>query len=146
MIRFISRRLWQPFDRVLGTIEHFRLENGACPLLEENDVKEFSRLNATLERQMTDSLNSYRLQKEFTENASHELQTPLAVFQSKLDLLLQLPELTERQAAIILYRPSENVKGNGLGLAIVKAVCDYHGWHIAYDYSEGMHTFAVRFL
>lgn len=50
---------------------------------------------------MTDSLHSYRLQKEFTENASHELQTPLAVFQSKLDLLLQQPELTERQAAII---------------------------------------------
>lgn len=269
MIRFISRRLWQPFDRVLETIEHFRLENGVCPQLEENDVKEFSRLNATLERLMTDSLNSYRLQKEFTENASHELQTPLAVFQSKLDLLLQLPELTERQAAIIqelyqmnsrlsrlsrnllllakmennqfcrtasidvvavmneqlpylermaeglilrkemplnifsiqanrsllesmlnnlvvnavrhnkpggeilvalsetslqvsntsdeaaldenlifnrFYRPSEKVKGNGLGLAIVKAVCDYHGWHIAYDYSEGIHTFAVRFL
>ncbi|WP_349945503.1 sensor histidine kinase, partial [Bacteroides cellulosilyticus] len=38
---------------------------------------------------------------EFTENASHELQTPLAVFQSKLDLLLQQPELTERQAAVI---------------------------------------------
>ena len=100
-MRFISGRLWQPFDKTLEAIEHFKLENGVCPQLAESDTKEFVRLNIALQRLMTDSLHSYRLQKEFTENASHELQTPLAVFQSKLDLLLQQPELTERQAAII---------------------------------------------
>jgi len=101
MMRFISGRLWQPFDKTLEVIEHFKLENGVCPQLAESDTKEFARLNTALQRLMTNSLNSYRLQKEFTENASHELQTPLAVFQSKLDLLLQQPELTERQADII---------------------------------------------
>lgn len=100
-MRFISSRLWQPFDKTLEAIEHFKLENGVCPQLAESRTKEFARLNNTLQRLMTDSLHSYRLQKEFTENASHELQTPLAVFQSKLDLLLQQPEFTERQAAII---------------------------------------------
>lgn len=100
-MRFISGRLWQPFDKTLEAIEHFKLENGVCPQLAESDTKEFVRLNIALQRLMTDSLHSYRLQKKFTENASHELQTPLAVFQSKLDLLLQQPELTERQAAII---------------------------------------------
>ncbi|WP_418210586.1 sensor histidine kinase [Bacteroides zhangwenhongii] len=106
MMRFISGRLWQPFDKTLEAIERFKLENGMCPQLAESEIKEFARLNTTLERVMTDSLHSYRLQKEFTENASHELQTPLAVFQSKLDLLLQQPEITERQAFIIqdLYR------------------------------------------
>ena len=92
-MRFISGRLWQPFDKTLEAIEHFKLENGVCPQLAESDTKEFVRLNIALQRLMTDSLHSYRLQKEFTENASHELQTPLAVFQQ--------PELTERQAAII---------------------------------------------
>lgn len=101
MIRFISSRLWLPFDKTLEAIERFKLENGACPPLAESDTKEFARLNVALQKLMTDSLHSYRLQKEFTENASHELQTPLAVFQSKLDLLLQQPEITERQAAII---------------------------------------------
>lgn len=100
-MRFISSRLWQPFDKTLEAIEHFKLENGVCPQLAESRTKEFARLNNALQRLMTDNLHSYRLQKEFTENASHELQTPLAVFQSKLDLLLQQPELTERQAAII---------------------------------------------
>lgn len=101
MMRFISKRLWQPFDKALEAIECFKLENGVCPQLAESDIKEFTRLNVALERLMTDSLHSYQLQKEFTENASHELQTPLAVFQSKLDLLLQQPEITERQASII---------------------------------------------
>ena len=50
---------------------------------------------------MTNSLKSYKVQKEFTENASHELQTPLAAFQSKLDVLLQFPDLTEQQAEMM---------------------------------------------
>lgn len=97
-LRFISRRLWRPFDETLRQIEAFRLEKGVLPVLPESDVAEFARLNRTLTTLMDNSLKSYRMQKEFTENASHELQTPLAVFQSRLDLLLQLPELTKRQA------------------------------------------------
>lgn len=100
-MRFISRRLWLPFDRTLSMIESFRLESGECPRLEDSDIKEFYRLNTALTKMMGSSLHSYKLQKEFTENASHELQTPLAVFQSKLDLLMQQPGLTERQAVVI---------------------------------------------
>ena len=86
---------------MLLQIEKFRLEDGAIPHLPESDVYEFARLGNTLTTLMQNSLASYRTQKEFTENASHELQTPLAVFQSKLDLLLQQPSLTERQAELI---------------------------------------------
>lgn len=100
-VHFISRRLWKPFDETLSRIGSFRLEDGTLPALPESDVKEFERLNRTLTDLMRNSLTSYRTQKEFTENASHELQTPLAVFQSKLDLLLQQPALTESQAEII---------------------------------------------
>lgn len=111
MSRFISRRLWKPFDRTLSVMETFRLENGTIPVLPDSGITEFARLNAVLGKLMTDSLDSYRIQKEFTENASHELQTPLAVFQSKLDLLLQQPDLTREQAAIIqdLYRMSRRL-------------------------------------
>lgn len=105
-MRFIAHRLWRPFDRTLRAIEAFNLEAGTCPGLDDSDVREFHRLNTALTKMMGDSLQSYKLQKEFTENASHELQTPLAVFRSRLDLLLQQPDITERQAAIIqdLYR------------------------------------------
>lgn len=98
---FISHRLWQPFYKTLDAIESFRVEDKTYPKLEDTDIIELSRLNASLEKMMRNSQKSYQLQKEFTENASHELQTPLAVFQSKLDILLQQPDITEKQAAII---------------------------------------------
>lgn len=111
MMRFISGRLWRPFDKTLAAIESFNLESGACPVLPDSDIKEFSRLNTTLNRLMTSNMNSYRTQKEFTENASHELQTPLAVFRSKLDILLQQPDLTESQAMIVqdLYQMTDRL-------------------------------------
>ena len=40
---------------------------------------------------------AFKTQKEFTENASHELQTPLAILKNKLDILLQSEDLTEKQ-------------------------------------------------
>jgi signal transduction histidine kinase len=56
-------------------------------------------------------LSACSRQKEFIENASHEMQTPLAVLQSQLDLLLQDPDLTESQVAVIqsLYSVSSRL-------------------------------------
>lgn len=106
-----SGRLWKPFDKTLEAIESFNLENGVCPTLPDSDTKEFSRLNTALNRLMTGNMKSYRTQKEFTENASHELQTPLAVSRSKLDILLQQPDLTENQAVIVqdLYQMTDRL-------------------------------------
>lgn len=96
-----QKRLWKSFDTTLRAIEDFHLEDNRIPPLPTTTTTEFLRLNAAVQTLMQNSLRSYRLQKEFTENASHEMQTPLAVFQSKLDLLLQQPDLTESQAQII---------------------------------------------
>lgn len=97
----LSRRLWRPFDKTLQTIARFRIDSTAHEPLPETDVQEFTQLNAALNRLMDSSTAQYRLQKEFTENASHELQTPVAVLQSRLDMLLQSPDLTERQAEMV---------------------------------------------
>lgn len=101
MMQLISRRLWRPFNKTLEVIEDFRLEKGNIPTLEDGNIKEFALLNRSLTELMENSLNSYRIQKEFTENASHELQTPLAIFQGKLELLMQQPDISEQQAEII---------------------------------------------
>ncbi len=101
MMRFISKRLWVPFDDTLRRIERFSLEGEDIPEFMPNDVEEFTRLNIALTRLMEKNLESYKSQKEFTENASHELQTPLAVFQSKLDILLQQSDISEKQANIV---------------------------------------------
>lgn len=100
-VSLVSRRLWRPFYNTLEAVDGFRLEDGVLPALPESRIKEFAYLNSVLRHFMKGCIKSFRVQKEFTENASHELQTPLAVLKSKLDILSQLPEITERQATII---------------------------------------------
>lgn len=99
--RILSRRLWKPFYNSLNEIENFKLEKGNIPDFEQTTTTEFVRLNNNLNKLMQDNITSYNQQKEFTENASHELQTPLAVFQSQLDLLLQDSSLNEPQMNVI---------------------------------------------
>lgn len=109
--QFLSKKLWKPFYNSLDKIDHFDLESGIIPQFEETDTVEFFRLNQNLEKLIGNNLKTYLQQKEFIENASHELQTPLAVFQSQLDLLLQDPNLTESQVDVIqsLYAVSSRL-------------------------------------
>lgn len=99
-LRFATRRLWRPFDDTLRKAELFNLAQGDIPDFEPTDIKEFDRLNQSIGTLMTKDRDAFRIQKEFTENASHELQTPLAVVRSKLDLLM-LQDLSANQMAIV---------------------------------------------
>lgn len=99
-MRFITRRLWLPFDDTLQKAEQFNLAQDTLPKLMPTDICEFDRLNRSLDSMMHKNREIFRIQKEFTENASHELQTPLAVIRSKLDLLMQ-ENLTEQQMQLV---------------------------------------------
>lgn len=101
VMRLVPGKLWRPFYRTLDALSNFRVESGEIPAFEPCTTREFARLNDTLTRILRQSVSSYQVQKQFTENASHELQTPLAIVQGKLDLLLQDPDLTDRQAQLL---------------------------------------------
>lgn len=94
----LSRWLFRPFYHTLEKIRHFRIKDNKELNLAHTSTKEFNTLNELM-RQMTNRiLGDYRNLKEFTENASHEMQTPLAVAKSKLELLLSMPNLNQEQA------------------------------------------------
>jgi signal transduction histidine kinase len=99
--RFISNRLWEPFYDTLEKVKQFNIEQHSQPQFAATKIKEFEQLNASLSKLIESSLQSFASQKVFTQNAAHELQTPLAVFQSKLDLLLQDKSLTQPQSVIL---------------------------------------------
>lgn len=87
--QFSTKQLWLPFDDTLRKVEQFNLAKSDIPQFMDTDIREFKSLNRSLERLMHKDKETYRIQKEFTENASHELQTPIAIIRSKLDLLMQ---------------------------------------------------------
>lgn len=99
-MRFITRRLWLPFDDTLDKAERFNITQDCQPRFLPTDIREFERLNRSLDSLMRKDREMFRIQKEFTENASHELQTPIAIIRSKLDMLMQ-ENLTERQMQLV---------------------------------------------
>ncbi len=268
--RTSSKKLWRPFYETLDQLKEFNMQKNYVPILTKSNTKEFEQLNENLIKLMNKALTSFNTHKHFIENASHELQTPIAVFKSQLDLLLQDPNLTEEQTKVVqaLYNNTSRIsklnknllllakidnqqfedqelvqvhrmvddfyiqfkeiaqhkdadivtsvvpvtirtnkalleialsnlisnairynkpyggviiidltatsltvtnssvhdkldencifqrfaktkcgqqKRNGLGLAIVKQICDYNHWRITYNYTEGRHSFTIRF-
>lgn len=94
----VARRLWQPFYQTLAQLRRFRLDQRAPVELAASPTLEFQELNTALTDLLTQHRRLYHSQKEFTENAAHEMQTPLAVQHTKLELLAQQPDLSEEQA------------------------------------------------
>ncbi len=97
----ISRRILSPFHQTLKAIQRFSLKAGSDINFPSTRTREFQQLNYFLMKMTGKARADYRALKEFTENASHELQTPLAVIRGKLELLLESP-LTEEQGNQIL--------------------------------------------
>lgn len=99
--RSISNRLWQPFYQTLEKVKAFDLSSNTTVDFESGNIIEFEELNSSINKLLESNIAIFRQQKEFTENASHELQTPLAIVQTKLDLLLQDGDLSSAQSQII---------------------------------------------
>ena len=98
----ISRQLWKPFRRSLYKIQNAELHKMQAVYFEDTHTQEFSELNASLNIMTKKIYTDYVNMKEFTENAAHEMQTPIAVVQSKLELLLQDGNLTDEQIASVV--------------------------------------------
>jgi signal transduction histidine kinase len=95
-----SRKLWKPFYDTLDQIQGFEIDKNKTPNFMDTDVEEFNRLNNSLNRLIEKNTDIYNNQREFVENAAHELQTPLALFQTKIDTLFQL-NVTEEQSEVL---------------------------------------------
>ncbi|HZY37278.1 MAG TPA: HAMP domain-containing sensor histidine kinase [Mucilaginibacter sp.] len=99
--RLILNRLWQPFYNIMKELRLFRLtDNRDMPKLDTN-IDEFKELNAAVTDMAGRAKLDYKDLKIFTENASHELLTPIAVINSKLDSLIQTENFSERQSKLL---------------------------------------------
>ncbi|WP_300665490.1 HAMP domain-containing sensor histidine kinase [Fluviicola sp.] len=97
----ISRKSWKPFYHTLNQLKNFDLNKDQQIHLEQSDIEEFEELNRELSELIRKNASAFNQQKRFIENASHELQTPLAILKSKMDVLLQDEHLSEDQSSTI---------------------------------------------
>ena len=99
--RFLLNKLWKPFNNTLEQLKQFNLSSKNKIILEQTNVDEFKELNETAMSVTQKVSNDYETLKSFTENASHEIQTPLAIIKNKIELLSQSEDLDETQINII---------------------------------------------
>ncbi|WP_372633426.1 sensor histidine kinase [Fodinibius sp.] len=92
----VSGRLFKPFRETLARIKRFNIQDREPILAKETSVEEFNDLNRFVEEMTRKAVKDYKNLKEFAENASHELQTPLSITKGKLELLTET-DLTPEQ-------------------------------------------------
>ncbi|MDV3307490.1 MAG: HAMP domain-containing histidine kinase [Cyclobacteriaceae bacterium] len=96
----ISRRILLPFQKTLKAIRNFNVRKEGSIKLPATNTHEFKQLNALLADMTAKAQADYRALKEFSENASHEMLTPLAIIRGKLELLAET-ENKDEQARLI---------------------------------------------
>jgi len=96
----ISKYILAPFKRTMRVIQSFDLKQREPIRLPSTRTSEFMELNQFLKKMTEKAQEDYQSLKEFTENASHELQTPTAIIRGKLDLLME-SDIRDEQAILI---------------------------------------------
>ena len=97
----------RPFNALLRWFDSYRPGRENPPVPADTDVIEFRKLADAAESATARFERQYRLQNQFIGNASHELQTPLAVCSARIEMLLDSQDLTQSQAEELVKMQSE---------------------------------------
>ncbi len=87
----------KPFYQLLHDLKNFKLGDGKMIEFPANNIYEYTELNSSVKDLLEDNINAYNEQKNFIENASHELQTPLSITIGKLELIMNSNKLDQQQ-------------------------------------------------
>lgn len=87
--RKLNKTVWKDFEYNLEVIKKFSFRNSEEIKLKKTNIQEFDELNNAITELTNKLLIDYQALKEFTENASHEIQTPISIISVNLEEILQ---------------------------------------------------------
>lgn len=96
-----SKLIWKPFYQTLDALNKYDIKQHKEYVFAESNTFEFNQLNNTINKLISKIHQDYIQQKEFTENASHELQTPIAIIKAHINLLVQSTNLSEAEMGYV---------------------------------------------
>lgn len=96
-IQLVLKGVFRPLHRLLDWLHCIQPGKEAPPLDNPTKIREFRQLSDAALDMGNRSYKAYEEQKQFIENASHELQTPLAIVRGKVELLAESEGMTEQQ-------------------------------------------------
>lgn len=98
---FVLQSLWRPFYSFLNQLKNYRIGSSKKFPEVTTKTKEFTDLQKAVTILLQHNIETFEQQKQFIGNASHELQTPLAIATNKLELLIEKGSLQDEQASTI---------------------------------------------
>lgn len=96
-IQLVLKEVFRPLHRLLDWLHCIQPGKEVPPLDNPTKIREFRQLSDAALDMGNRSYKAYEEQKQFIENASHELQTPLAIVRGKVELLAESEGMTEQQ-------------------------------------------------
>ncbi len=90
MVSYLSGRIWRPFYQTVRLLSGYRISQPP-PAFPKTNIEEFSSLNQTVAGLLQKMNGDYQRTRDFNANASHELQTHLALIRANTEQLLNLP-------------------------------------------------------
>jgi len=120
----LSKQIWKPFYNQINKVKAFSLAGNNTLHLENTTIQEFNDLKNVLETLTKKIKQDYNTLKTFTENASHEIQTPLSIIQSKIEMLMQDNKLEEQDIAALqaIYASSRRLSKLNEGLLLLTKI------------------------
>lgn len=89
----------RPFKALMAWIDGYEPGRKTAPVPDDTDIVEFRKLADTVRKAVDRFEHEYEERKIFIGNASHELQTPLAVCSNRVEMMLDRSDLDEEMAA-----------------------------------------------
>ena len=98
----LLKRIWAPFYNLLAQLKNFSLQKPSkFTVKNTSNIDEFKLLDTTVQELLQNNIDAYTSQKQFIENASHELQTPLAISINKLEVLAESNNLSDEEIELL---------------------------------------------
>jgi signal transduction histidine kinase len=146
--RFISAKIWEPFYELVERLKHYDLINVKIIEYKKSNVDEFDELSESVEKMTTRIYRDFNSQKEFNENSSHELQTPLAIIRNKLELLIQSKNLQDEDMVLIgsVFHTINRLTQLNKGLILLSKIENHQYNEVArIDIGQLLNTLMVSF-
>jgi two-component system, OmpR family, sensor histidine kinase ArlS len=138
---FISGRALKPIGEFSDKIEEVQLQNLSDSQIEENQVKELNRLSVSYNKMLERLSETFKIQRQFTENAAHELQTvgrdETIIVNALVDEVLADLESLAQEKNIKLIGKCKDVNMVGSDILIYRLVYNLVENAIKYNHSGG---------
>ena len=106
---FVSGKALEPLKRLAQQAERIDQDSLVEVRLEENTIPEFRNLSQSVNRMLDRLAQSFDLQRQFAGNAAHELKTPLAIMQAKLEMFAEEHPDADSEVADLIHFQTDQV-------------------------------------